>query len=763
MSAVQHLYRPRASVVSRVAAGCLAAITLFALLVAIVGSGRTVVSAQSPATDFALTALSTRPHMVSGGNVLVRLRLGAGGRSQDASVVLNGRDVTGAFTADPNGESLTGLVEGLVVGENRLTASAGRASAALNLTNYPLTGPIFSGPHSTPFVCETEAAGLGAALDVSCSAATRVTYFYKSTAPLANRGPGVAGGGSPFTPLADPASRPEDLATFTLKNGERVPYIVRVESGTINRGIYRIAMLDNPSATQGEPWKPGPAWNGKLQYRFGGGCGFGRHQGNNRETDVLDDTPLSRGYAVATSTLNVYGTACDDVVSAETAMMVKEHFIERYGVPRYVVGWGGSGGAMQQYLIADNYPGILDALMPSSAFPDGQTLTHTPTDCALLNHYFFDGQATAPWTEAEQLAVSGFGVRASCLDKNVNWGAFANGSTNSVYPTHCGSVIPAALAYDPVKNPTGVRCTIYDSLITYLGKDPRTGFVRRPLDNVGIQYGLKALTEGVISPEQFLDLNSKIGGFDVDGNFVAQRTTADPEGAANGYKTGRIFHGKGTSLPIMDLRTYQDHLEGRGNVHTRFHTFEARQRLTDANGTAANQIIWTWAPTAPVAEYNGQALDRMDEWMENLLRDTSNTPYATKVTRAKPATLVDGCWDLSGVRIDEPASVSPTSRCNALFPIYANARLAAGSPIQENVEKCVLKPMTPADYRGFTPQQVARLREIFPGGVCDYSKPGVGQQPPAGTWQSYGPAPQSRTTETSSTAAGTVTTASASP
>jgi len=32
----------------------------------------------------------------------------------------------------------------------------------------------------------------------------------------------------------------------------------------------------------------------------------------------------------------------------------------------------------------------------------------------------------------------------------------------------------------------------------------------------------------------------------------------------------------------------------------------------------------------------------------------------------------------------------------------------------------------------------ATLPAIFPTGVCDYSKPGVEQQPPLGTWLDYG-------------------------
>ena len=72
---------------------------------------------------------------------------------------------------------------------------------------------------------------------------------------------------------------------------------------------------------------------------------------------MLNDLFLSRGYAVASSSLNVLDNNCSDVISAEIALMVKEHFIETYGVPRYTIGWGGSGGAIQQHLIAQQLPG----------------------------------------------------------------------------------------------------------------------------------------------------------------------------------------------------------------------------------------------------------------------------------------------------------------------------------------------------------------------------------------------------------------------
>ena len=55
-------------------------------------------------------------------------------------------------------------------------------------------------------------------------------------------------------------------------------------------------------------------------------------------------------------------------------MMVKERFIEAYGVPLYIIGFGSSGGSMQQHLIAQNYPDLLDGIQPSLSFPDSLTL-----------------------------------------------------------------------------------------------------------------------------------------------------------------------------------------------------------------------------------------------------------------------------------------------------------------------------------------------------------------------------------------------------
>ncbi len=73
--------------------------------------------------------------------------------------------------------------------------------------------------------------------------------------------------------------------------------------------------------------------------------------------------------------------------------MVKEHFIKNYGVPIHTIGQGGSGGAIQQYLIAQNHPGLLDGITPAGSFPDTVTSVHLAVDCTLLDRAFDSSNA----------------------------------------------------------------------------------------------------------------------------------------------------------------------------------------------------------------------------------------------------------------------------------------------------------------------------------------------------------------------------------
>ena len=713
------------------------------------GGGTSSVLSADPGGSGPLSVaiVSSKPEWASGGDALLRV---SGVQGQVApKLQVNGTPVAADFLADGRGNFFV-LATGMVNGSNTLTVQAPRGnspfsfSASLQVTNHPRTGPMFSGPWESPFICQTDTFRLwpggpflGAATDANCSVATRVDYIYRTTAGA-------------FAPLPSTSAVPADAATATTSDGHTVPYIVRLETGTLNRAIYQTAVLHNPSAeTAPNPVTHPAGWNGKLVYTFGGGCTGGWYRQGNSTGGVLDDKILRQGYAIASSSLNVYGNNCQDVTPAESMAMVKERFIEAYGPPRYTIGWGCSGGSYQQHQIADNYPGLLDGILPGCSFPEVLFGTvYAITDMRLLGNYF---RNTAPgtFTNEQQRQVAGIQLLDTMYTDTVYNGAMRiapnrwtalDGSTR----TYCPSALPVAQRYDPVTNPHGARCDVYDHVVNVLGRDPLTGFARRPLDNVGVQYGLAALNAGTITVDQFLDLNQGVGGYDVDGGFVANRTQADLLAVRASYRGGRVTNGGGGlgSVPIIDYRAYADGNAG-GDIHLRYHSFSMRERLVNANGDAANQVMLVedfrygyYTSESPLLL---RALAEMDKWIAAIQADTDAGTAHEKVVRNKPATLQEGCntRDATPTFIAETQSRT-SGQCAALYPVPPAPRAIAGAPLSADVIKCQLKMPAPADYAVmFTPAQFARLQAIYPTGVCNYAAPGVEQQGLAGTWQSF--------------------------
>ena len=59
----------------------------------------------------------------------------------------------------------------------------------------------------------------------------------------------------------------------------------------------------------------------------------------------------------------------------------------------------------------------------------------------------------------------------------------------------------------------------------------------------------------------------------------------------------------------------------------------------------------------------------------------------------------------------------------------SSPRRVAGGPLAENMLKCQLRPSMRRSTPGSSmPNQLGRLAAVFPGGVCDWGKPGVAQQ-----------------------------------
>ena len=716
----------------------LAIATELALALSIVGCGGSSDSASpggggiSQPSQATVKALSSRPDMVTGGDAVVEVSLPAGVTASAVLVTLNGADAKAKFVTDASGTKLTGLVDGLNAGDNALVVSGtGIATTNLTLTNFPATGPVFSGPRQRPWVCQTQESGLGAPpTSGPCVAPVKYEWFYRS-----NAGQFVA-----LPSLAQPY--PADLAQTTTIDGTTVNYIVRVESGVINESIYRIAVLDDPAHPTDKPWaaagsKPS-MWNGKLTWPFGGGCTPGYISGSNTTQSALQDVPLKLGFAVAFGTRNTLGTGCDDVISAETVMMIKERFIEQYGVPKFTIGSGGSGGSMQQRLIAQNYPGLLDAITPDVSFSDLITLAIDVLDCRLLGNYFDVLSSSATWPGSRRATVDGYAVatsgaiagKTSCQNF---WSGFAN-RWQSAANGGFSAAVPTTAIYNPITNPTGIRGTYWDGNVNSFGKDPATGFARSAYSNEGVQYGLQALNSGAITPEEFVDMNERIGGLDIDGNIVTKRSAGDPIAIKRAYATGRITNAfDNLTLPAIDTRVYRDFT---GDIHTRERTMIFLDRMRAANGTTANQVNWMSNGGANSPALPELALRALNSWLENMAKDTATGTYAEKVIRNKPADLKDTCW-VDGAKTEETFSMDPNSVCNKAMPIHSNPRLVAGSPLASNVLKCALKPIDFSAYSvAFTDAQKARLQAAFATGVCDWS---VRTTPPlAGTWLNFG-------------------------
>jgi hypothetical protein len=261
---------------------------------------------------------------------------------------------------------------------------------------------------------------------------------------------------------------------------------------------------------------------------------------------------------------------------------------------------------------------------------------------------------------------------------------------------------------------------------------------------VGVQYGLKALNDGVITAEQFLALNENVGGYDQDARFNPARTVADNFAMVQAYQTGRLTSGGGglKDVPIIDHRAYSDD-SAVGDIHLRYHSFSMRERLIKANGNADNQVMlvedFRYGYYSSASPLLMDALAQMDLWLANVAEDGAAGTQREKVIRNKPASLQEGCLtrDPNPVKIVEKQDRT-SGQCAALYPAPGSPRFVAGASIASDVIKCQLKPVTMSDYTVlFDAGQQVRLNAIFPNGVCDWTRPGVEQQALRGTWLSF--------------------------
>jgi hypothetical protein len=755
------------------------------IVIFLISSNIQVLGEWKPKPTFMVEVVSSSPDQVSGGDARLHIEVPRTVPLHQVQVIVNGTDQSDHFTTIPGTRTLTGVVDGLDVGENTVTVKPngkgkGRPQPVnLTLSNHPVIGPIFSGLHQHPFICSVQEQGLGQPLvddenegfpvfaedeiigySKNCSAATLVQYVYKST----------DGNFKPYTPGGE---RPGDMSQTTTMDGHTVDYIVRWERGTINRFIYSIAMLAPADNSPDDLDRS--AWNGKLIYYFQGGVAIGHYQGNPSGSRMLYDHGLSLGYAIAYSTGNKSGTHYNLVLGGETALMVKERFIELYDVPGYTVGLGGSGGAIQQYIYAQNHPGLIDAAVPQYSYPDMVTQAIHVGDCELLEFYMDVLDAVNPrWADwSNRTLIEGLNASNSVF----------NPYTGSLGASECvmgwRGLSPLALnplygyadnqeLYEPPTAVGAIEWSHFGDLINVYGVAD-DGYARSFWDNVGVQYGLEAVATGQITPEEFLKLNSLIGGwknepdmvqegspfyppgvidplnwdpwsyrnqvFSVDPLTPAPRTEGDLDAMRAAYEEGLVFMGD-IDIPVIDWRHY---LEDELDMHNTHQSFASRQRIRDARGDSDNQIIWFTdiGPGGPQFDQTPEALEVIDEWMSNIFDNPTGG-----VAGNKPSRAVDRCFNAAGSQIAAGSDVwngilddQPLGACSALFPLYSTSRIVAGGPFKGSIFKCELKTVTQAiadgDYGVWTPTPVeqAMLETIFPDGVCDFSEPDIGLPP----------------------------------
>ena len=648
-----------------------------------------------------IRVLSNRADLVSGGAALVQVAPPAGAKPSALTIRLNGRRVTGRFAVGYGGRFM-GVVKGMRIGRNTITATARGRTAALRVRNHPIGGPVLAGPQIQPSKC------FKGARDAQCNRPVEYEFLYKST-----RGGGFR--------AYDTKNPPSDVATTTTDQGRTVPFIVRQETGVIDRDQYRIAILYDPRR-KFSAVRPQPGFNHKLVIFHGFSCETEYRQAE--APDVLNETALGRGFATMSHALDHAGHNCNLLTQAESLIMTKERVIDRYGPLRYTIGSGCSGGALAQQQVANAYPGVYDGITPQCSFPDAWSSAMQYANYELLRLYYENPTRWRPgvvWTPDSIAAVEGHPTPLNAI-------TFTSVIPGSGEPTRNCPGVPREQVYHERTNPDGVRCTLHDYTVNAFGRRPQDGFAGRPIGNVGFQYGLKAVRSGRISPAQFVDVNEKIGGRDIDYGHIPQRIDADRPALSYAYRSGVVNTAENLDrVPIIDSRGPDP-----GAFHDVYRTYVLRARLDREHGTHANQVLWRGQlPIFGDETFPDASMLAMDRWLAAIERDKRKIPLARKIIEDKPKSLTDRCTDGNGNDI-------PHAECDAVVQSYSDPQIEGGMPLTDDTLRCALKPLRRSDYGSveFTDAQWATLRRVFPQGVCDFTKAGPGRVR-TNTWQTY--------------------------
>ena len=513
------------------------------------------------------------------------------------------------------------------------------------LTNHPIGGPLFSGP-------------AGPAVEVP---ARRARRSVRRAAAIQLRIPvEQPAGPAPDQPY-DPAHPPSDVATTTTDGGVTVPFIVRIETGYEDRDQYKIATLFQPD----KPWTwsaPQAQWNHKLLITHGASCNVDYAAGNAPSVtsyDPADDLglpvslnaagfgdsaqyALAHGFAVMSTALDNNGHNCNLVTQAESLVMAKEHVITTLGTLRYTIGAGCSGGSLAQQWIANAYPGIYQGILPTCSFPDTWSSATQVMDYHLLRAYFENSSHWGPgivWLADAVRPRRGQPAPAR-RDHQRHRLLRRDRAHPRLRRRQRGAALPAAdeprrgplldrrrrdqrLRSPAARRLVGQRAPSRARLRRGAGRQRR-----RPV------RARRRCSDGQITPAQFVDLNQRIGGLDIDINPTAARISATMPALARAYRSGMINEANNLDqTAIIDCRGPDP-----GAAHDSYRAFAVRARLDREHGGHANQLIWEGpAPIIGDTNCTVTSLVAMDRWLGAVEHDPRPLPVAGKIVLDKPA------------------------------------------------------------------------------------------------------------------------------
>ena len=346
------------------------------------------------------------------------------------------------------------------------------------------------------------------------------------------------------------------------------------------------------------------------------------------------------------------------------------------------------------------------------------------------------------WSPPDIAAIEGHPNHVnSIVFDSIYWTALAD-------PTNPCAGVSDAQRYDPQTNPDGARCrTLADYMINVLGPRPKRvwskqekedghGFGAIPLSDVGVQFGLNALKDAAITPAQFIDLNLKIGGANIDLGHTKKRLQATRRSLRNAYRSGGINETNNLAgTAIIDLRGPDP-----GAFHDAYRSFAIRARLEREQGHfPKNQVIWYGqTPLIGDPRYTTEGLLAMDEWLTDVEKDKRHVSLAKKVASDRPKDVHDQCSSVPHVSQVNLPGVGKVCKDDLAQTKFGTPATVAGESIATDSNRCRLQPLTRSSYYpiNFTGPQWKTLKKVFPTGVCDWSKPGIEQQPTI-PWQTY--------------------------